>query len=591
MEIEKQAKKLKNIYIQSEISRYIFHIILSILLGILSGIGAILFHYLLENMRLFFHPDNFTKSFNINFYFIFIVPAIGALVVCLLSEFFKDVAEDRGVAGVIKSIIIKNGYIPIKTTIFHFFAPIISIGTGAPLGPEGPAAKMGSGIGSFMSRSFRLNKKDMKMYTAAGAGAAISAIFNAPIAGVFFGIEVILMNDLKNQALSALIISCVVSDILSRSVLGVSHIMNIPAYSHDIISHFPFIILMGIMCGVVSMIYFWIKKETKIIIDEKLKLKNIYLKLVPLSLIFGVIIIKYYDLFGIGYKTIDKVINSGLMIDTVIVLLVLKIIFLALFINAGAYGGTFAPSLSIGVMLGFVFAYFMNFVFNAGLDPVVFSLIGMGGVLAGINSIPLTSILLVFELTNDYKFILPLMLTSIMAYLVTIYYNKGTIYVMELLKSGIDVTKRGEVDLLGRIKVRDLVIREFDTVSYRMPFKDLVNVLLKSSLGYAVVVDDNDCVIGVLSLNDIRQAIISDYLTDVIIAGDITSSVPDVTEEDKVSWALRQMELYELECIPVICSDDRNKIAGIITHRDIAQAYNTLLENWETDQFLINYKV
>ncbi len=232
-------RKLGERYIDSDISWYIYHIFLSTLLGIVAGLSAILFHFLLETTRGFFEPGNFTQFFRADRFFLFVIPVIGALIIALLSRLFRRLSSDPGVTGVIKAILLKNGFIPLSKTIFHFIASIVTIGTGAPLGPEGPAAKLGSGVGSVMSQLLRLNKKDMRMYTAAGAGAAISAIFNAPIAGVFFGIEVVLLSDLKNQALSALIISSVVADIISRSVVHSAHVMVIPAYNPGTVSDLP----------------------------------------------------------------------------------------------------------------------------------------------------------------------------------------------------------------------------------------------------------------------------------------------------------------------------------------------------------------
>jgi chloride channel protein, CIC family len=576
-------------YLKSDISKYLFHIIISILLGVLSGAGAILFHYLLVKMRYFFDPENFTKFLRISKYYIFIIPVIGAFTIALFNRIFKKSSGEAGIISVIKSIILNNGFISLKTTVFHFFAPIISIGTGIPLGPEAPAARAGSGIGSYMSQILQLDQKDMRMYTAAGAAAAISAIFNAPIAGVFFGIEVILLNDLKNQALSALIISSVVADMLSQSILGVHHIISIPEYIPGGAGDLHIYLLMGAICGLASLFYFIFKGSMERLFYERLKIKNKSLALIVVSFMFGIVLIKYYSLFGIGYDTINNIVSGVYPVHTVFILFIFKIIFMALFVTAGAYGGTFAPSLSLGVMLGYSFAIFMNSSFGLTLDPVTFALIGMGGILSGINSIPLTSILLVFEITNDYKFILPLMLASIISYLVTIYYNKGTVYENILHKMEIDVTRKGEIDLLGKIDVRELMIVEYDEINYRTPFRKLVDVLLKSAFGNVIVINDKNRVVGVITMNDVRQVMLSEEMVDLFIAADIMTSVPFVTEDEKVSAALQEIKKYDIECVPVIKKGSKYIIAGILTHQKITSAYYDLLEKWETDQFIINY--
>jgi len=582
-------KEAQTGYLKSDLSRYLYHIFLSTLLGIVSGLSAILFHVFLEGTRKFFGPDGFTRLLHADRYLVFLIPVIGAFLIALASRLFRDLAKDPGVTGVIKSIIIRNGYIPIPKTAFHFVASILTIGTGAPMGPEGPAAKMGSGVGSAMSQFLRLDKKDMRMYTAAGAGAAISAIFNAPIAGVFFGIEVMLLNDLKNQALSALIISSVVADIISRSVVENAHAISIPAYHPGSVKELPFFFAMGILSGIASLVFFGIKKYTKKIMDEKLGVRNEFLKLLPVALVFGVVVTRYYSIFGIGYSTISDVLAGAFDAGTLLTLFALMVVFLALYVNAGAFGGTFAPSLSIGVMLGYAFALLANKLFGSSLDPVTFGLIGMGGVLAGINSIPLTAIMLVFETTGDYKFILPLMLVSIMSYLVTMYYNRGSVYANELLGQGIDVSKRGEVDLLGRVKVGDLMERDYRSVDYRMSFRELTDTLLASNYGSVVVLDRRGDFLGIITLNDIKQALMSADLVDLLIAGDIYKEAGTVCEGDKVSEALHAIEKQNLEMIPVVSSPGGTKITGVLTHQRITQAYNTLLDEWETDQFILEH--
>lgn len=576
-------------YFSSEIASYLYLIVLSTVLGIVAGLGAIVFNYLLDGTRRFFAPDNFTSFLHIDRSFVFIIPVVGAGIIAMMSRLFPKLAKDRSVTAVIKAILLRNGYIPFVKTIFHFLASIITIGTGAPLGPEAPAAKMGSGIASAMSQLLRLGKKDMRMFTAAGAGAAISAIFNAPIAGVFFGIEVALLNDLKNQSLSALIISSVVADIISRSVMVGHHTIAIPAYNPGSVAELPLFFAMGILCGFASLVFFGIRKTAKKIIEEKLAIQNEFVKLLPLSVLFGFVITKYYSLFGIGYHTIGQVVAGHYNLSTLAVLLCLNMIFVALYLNAGGFGGTFAPALVIGIMLGYAFALTMNFLFGLSLDPVNFALIAMGGVLSGINSIPLTAIMLVFETTGDYKFILPLMLVSIISYLVTIYYNKGTVYARELLEEGIDVSKRKEVDLLGKIKVADIMEKDYSVVRYETPFKNLLNVLLASNYGSVIVTNKNNAPLGIISLNDIKSVLLSQDLVDLLIAGDIYSNTEMVSIDAPVSDALLVMEKNNLEILPVMDEKNEGRMVGLLTYQRIIQAYNKLLEEWETDQFMLEH--
>lgn len=583
-------ESITGIYRGSDISRYVGQMLFAIVIGTLAGLGAMFFHYAVEVMRIVFTRSGpFPLTFK-GIDLIVIIPLVGGLIVASATAAFPKTAKEKGVDNVIKAMIIKNGYIPLKTTLFHMVVSILSIGTGAPLGPEGPVAKIGSGIGSFMSQRFHLNRNNMKVFTAAGAGAAISAVFNAPIAGVFFGIEVILLNDLKNEALSFLIISSVVADILARAMLGNETIFTIPEYPMILIAEYPWYLVFALLCGLLSLAYFGTRKFFKHLFDNILVCHNPYLRLLPVSLLFGIVLLKYDALFGMGYNTMNQVLNSQFALSAVISLLLLRIIFLALFLTAGAYGGSYAPSLAIGAMFGFVFATMADLLFGVSLNPVAFALVGMGGMLAGINSTPLTAMMLVFELTRDYRIILPLMLASILSYVVVLYVNKRTVYAQALLKEGIDVSAMGEVDILGRIKVRQLMIPNVETVSYRMPFQELLRNLLHSAYGEVCVVNDEDQLLGVISLKSVRQALITHELVDLLIAGDLVIPIPAVTENDPVSGALANIQKFDIENIPVVSSGvEPCKITGILRHQDILQAYNTLREEWATNRFLTSY--
>lgn len=576
-------------YAQTDIYRYLSHVVMSTILGMIAGLAGVLFHTLLEWMRRGFEFISLIKFDFYDINLIFVIPVIGSIFIAGMTRLYPEIAREKDVLSVIKAILLRDGKIPIQNTIFHFIAPVISIGSGAPLGPEGPAAKMGSGVGSYLSQLLRLNPIDMRMYAAAGAGASIAAVFNAPIAGVFFGIEVILMNDLKNQALSALIISSVVADVISRALLGNHHVFIIPAYSTGPISEYPYYLILGTLCGLVSLLFFWLRRFIRHFYNNTLKLKSAWLRLLPVALVFGIILIEFHQLYGIGYSAINDVLAMKFSLQVVFLLLLLKIVFVCLFLEAGSYGGIFAPSLMIGVLLGCAFACTVNSVFGTSLSPVTFALVGMGGVLAGINSMPLTSVLLVFEVTNDYRFILPLMLVSIIAYLVVVYVNHGTAYSNDLLLEGIDVSKRGEIDLLGKIKVSELKRVDYDTIDYRTPFRILVQRLLDSIHGDICVINDRKRLLGVISLNDIRQAISATELSDLLIAGDLINRVPTVTDSDPVSTAIQKLEEYHLQTIPVVMSSANPTLTGILTHRDILHAYSLLLEKMGTDQYLVNY--
>lgn len=576
--LRKPKKLLPRFRSQTELYRYVTYVFFSTLLGLLAGLGAVLFHYLLDLSRVFFEDGNFAGILGVDARLIVLAPVLGALVTASMTRLFPETARQKGVTSVIKSVLIHNGYIPFRVTLFHLVAPLISIGTGAPLGPEGPAAKIGSGLGSWMCQVLRLSQQEMKMYAAAGAGAAISAVFNAPIAGVFFSIEIILLNDIKNRVLGGFIIAAVVANLLSRAVLGDTSVFNIPPYHFPALWDYPVFLLLGVVCGAMCLLFFLLNNAGRRLINDLLKIMNEFALLLPLSLLFGVVLLWYPELFGVGYGAMNDAINGSYEMGFAASLLALKIVFFALFLRAGAYGGLFAPALYIGVFTGFIFSGVSNTLFGLSIDPVLFSLVAMGGVLAGIHSMPLTAMMLVFELTNDYRLILPLMFVSVIAYLVVIYVNRGSLYTRELREDGINVAVYGESTLLSKIRVRDLKRVDFESVYTTTPFRKILPLLGDSGCNDIFVVDADHSLSGVISIRDIRHVLLSSDMADVLLAMDISSPAPVLTDADTVAEALGRIEEYDIENIPVVASEESRVVTGMITRHDILKAYNRLLE-------------
>jgi len=560
-----------------DLKEYILQIGISLLIGTTAGLGAMVFHTLIEWMRFAINPSRFSRYLEIPSFVMAIVPVIGALMIIGLTRLFPQQASERGVTSVIKSVLLQKIPIPLFTTLFHLLASAVTLGTGAPLGPEGPSAKIGGGLGSYISSLFRLNIRKMTTYTVAGAGAAISAIFNAPIAGVFFGIEVILLNDLKNESLSALVIASVSADMVSKAYLGNVALLQIPKFqvnTHEVL----YFILLAIVCGVVALLFMELSHIIKKFY-KKIREDDTIAILLPLSLLFAVAVMFYTDIYGIGYELINKVLAKEFSVNILVILFVLKIIFIALYFQTGAYGGLFAPSLCIGILVGYLFASMLSF-FGATLDPVAYALIGMGGMLAGLNSIPITAILMVFELTNDYRIILPVMLASVIAHLTVTYYNKGTIYELELLEEGIDVRK-SRINVLESVTVHSIARKDFQTINAKAPLKFAMDKLIEAETGL-IVVDDNGGYTGILSLNEVRQALLSSDVVELLICQDIVLHVNPCSENNSAAEALRRMDEYGIDFLPVAKG---NKVTAIVLYRDIISMYNKIIVQIEEKQY------
>lgn len=586
--IKKVPESLINAFPRTEIFNYIAYVVLSILVGLFAGGGGILFHVLLEQIQSLFEGGGILQTaLRLPPYCIVLAPVLGTAVTSAMTFLAPELSTRRGVTEVIKAVILRHGFIPLREVVFHLAAPIISLGSGVPLGPEGPAAQIGSGAGSLMSQALRLGKRDMTMYTVAGAGAAISSVFNAPLAGVFFGIEVILANDMRNRALSALIIASVVANIITGVILGEGKIIDIPAYSLGELSTYPFFLGLAVFCGLTGLAYFALLDVFGSLFNDKLKISNPFLRILPVALVFGFVLTVFPQLYGVGYGTISDILNLRIPLAAAACLFLLKLVFMSLFLKAGAYGGTFAPSLVLGALAGYVFSEGVNFFFGTSLDTVAFSLVGMGGVLSAINSIPMTAILLVFEMTSGHSLMLHFMLVSVLSYLIVIYYRKGTVYAIDLLKDNIDISMRGKADLLSKVPAGSILRTDIVRVDYKTPIKGLADAITSSNYENAAVIGEGSSFKGMIALKDVLNASDSEDLANPLIAGDLSVSVPAATAETPLNEIIQRMNMNRTDNIPIVSSDGKNTFIGIITHGDIILSYDRMLDTIEKEQSLI----
>jgi len=571
------VKSLRGGLHNSDIAKYLIHVSLSVILGILVGYCSFFFHLLLEKMKFWFEPPyaghNFLRFSNLNV-ILFLTPIAGSFIVSLMTYFAPVISKEKGVISVIKSISLENGFIPIKRSLFHFFAPIFSIGMGIPLGPESPASQFGGGIGSYMSQILKLKNSDMKMFTAAGAGAAVSAVFNAPIAGVFFGIEAVLSNDIKNKSLSALIIASVVADIISRSMMGNTPIFSIPFSEFGSIRQYPLVFLFALITGMMSVAFLMLNKKIASFYKES-GIHNIFIKLMPISILYGAVLLYLPALYGIGYDTINQILNNSISVKIVAFLFLFKFLFVIIFFSSGSYGGVFAPALGLGAMAGFLFASGCNY---AGLNvsPVLFTVLGMSGALAGINSIPLTSILLVFEITHNYHYILPLMIVSTISFLCMLVFNKKTIYALELSNYGIDLGRKNNFKIIENLKISDLEKTSYSTVSYKDSINRIILAIINSENHDVFVVNNDNSLVGVITIDAIKELLNKNDLNSLLIAKDLLIKIPYVYEDDKISNAIEKLKNVECDHIPIVLPGS-GVLTGSIKYKNIINSYNKLI--------------
>ncbi|MBU2491856.1 MAG: chloride channel protein [Bacteroidetes bacterium] len=567
---------------QNKLSRinmpeYTLFSIYSILTGISVGLAVVAFHEAINLISYIFFE---LLAGNFAFWggaIVIILPALGMLVQSLMTTFFPSTAKKRGVSEVIKAVAIRGGFIRFRTTLFHFIAPVINIGSGGTVGPEGPAAQLGGGVASKLGQLIGISDARRRMFTAAGAGAAISAVFNTPLGGIFFALEIVLLNDFQSATFSALILASVSASAVSRIFLGDS-----PAFQFDIpsivsYSDFYLFIALGIAAGILSIAFIRYSSAVNEFFKKKvLKVLPKWLLMVAVGLIVGVAGYFYKDIFGIGYKAINKILAGTISWDIVLILLALKFLLVPMILNSGGFGGVFAPSLFLGACFGFLFATGVNNIWDLNLDTTTFVLVSMGAVLGGVNSIPISAILIIFEMTKDYSFMLPLMLAVVISTTIVQLVVKGSVHVKHLEEQGYTLNQGRQTSILRSYFVKDVMKTDIVLIPEDTPLPVLVGELLESHHNTFYIVNKEKKLTGTISTSELRP-IIAEYeqLRDMLVVNDIARhEVLKVSESDDLDYVLKLFGEKNVDELPVISKTVPGKVIASVWRQDVIALYN-----------------
>jgi len=428
---------LRHWYSKVEIPETASLIVLSLTVGVAGGFAALFFRWLITFFQnLFFVRTAAILSF-LGAYYIVLIPALGGLIVGPLIYFFAREAKGHGVPEVMEAVALKGGRIRPRVSLVKALASSICIGSGGSVGREGPIVQIGSAVGSTIGQALKMSEDRIKNLVACGAAAGISATFNAPIAGVFFALEVIL-GEFSTGSFSAVVLSSVTASIIARAFLGDHPAFDIPKYSLQSPWEIGNYFLLGILCAVTALLFIKILYFFEDVFDA-IKIPE-YIKPVFGGFIIGATGLFFPQIFGVGYETVSLALTGNILITTLALLIFVKILATSITIGSGGSGGVFAPSLFIGAMLGGFFGYVVG-AFYPGWAGVsgAYALAGMGGVFAAAAHAPITAILILFEMTNNYRIILPLMITCVISVTIISLLSKENIYTEKLLRRGVDL--------------------------------------------------------------------------------------------------------------------------------------------------------
>lgn len=498
-----------------------------------------------------------------------------------------------GVAGIIEATALAGGRLPYGKAPWRALAAALSIGSGASVGPEDPSVQIGANLGSALGQKLRFAEDHVRLLVAAGAASGIAAAFNAPIAGVFFALEVIL-GDFTPDAFGLVVLAAVVSSVVAQAALGAQPAFAVPPYELRTPLELPLYLLLGVLAAVVAVAY------TQAV--HTLEYRGAQSRLPrPLQTALGGLMVGlaaglfFPQLFGVGYETIERVLQGEhFPVALLGGLLVFKILLTALSLGMGFVGGVFAPSLFLGAMLGGLYGEVLSRVLPGMVAvPAAYAMVGMAAVLAGTIRAPLTATLILFEMTRDYRIILPLLAAVGVSVLIGERLLPGSIYLLSLRRRGINLVRGRDIDVMQGIAVEEAMSKEFIAFSRHTPLSEARTVLDRGHHHAGIVLDEAGELFGIVSINDIERTLAGAGASSLVngtsgtpvdkdagmstpqTVGEIcTRDVITVFPDEPMGVALRRMAGRDVGRLPVVSRSNPRRVLGVVRRSDIVRAYN-----------------
>lgn len=569
-----QFSKIKNTFFslvdRFRTSDHLFMIIVPIIIGLLGGLGAAGLKYLIHLFQdILWSNDPYTGSW----WLLLLIPAGGAFVVGLIIYFFSSEAKGHGVPEVMEAISLRNGIIRARVVASKAVASALTIASGGSVGREGPIIQIGSAIGSVLGQMFKISRRRMQTLVGCGAAAGIAAAFNTPIAGAMFSVE-ILLADFAMAQFSPIVISSVTATVVSRAFYGDHPAFSVPAYELvHWVELFPYAIL-GLVAGLVAILFVKVLYFFEDAFDS-IKIPDFY-KTTAGGLMLGGIGIFFPQVFGVGYEAIDGALLGTMGMWLLFALIFLKILAASFTLGSGSSGGIFAPSLFMGAMTGGFFGNILNKILpGVTAGPGAYALVAMSAVVAATTHAPITAILIIFEMTGDYKIILPLMIATIISLVVT-KFQKGSIYTLKLMRRGVNIHQGKEINVLKSMKVKDVMRPTIEILSPDTAMKDIIEKFMTSEHNYFYITDKNGKIVERISQVELSP-IAPEYetLKDFVLAKDIaTPHTMVVTDEDDLDFVMREFGKENIGEIPVVSANDHDLKLGTVWRLDVISAYN-----------------
>ncbi len=563
-------------------------IILAVVVGLIAGFAVCIFelviHLMKEGLLSWFSVDE-------SHLILLLYPIVGII---LVSLFVRNIVKDNiteGVTRVLYAISRRNSHITSHNTWTSMVASATTLGFGGSVGPEAPIVLTGAAIGSQVGQFARLNYRQTTLMLCCGAAAALAAIFKAPITGVLFVLE-ILMFDITVGSIIPLLIASITATTISLMMRGFDPVLAVSLGEANgfVLAQIPLFILLGVACGFMA---YYLTVTNEWVGSLFKKITRQWVKWIIGGAILGGLIYLFPPIYGEGYDSItalmmgdpQRLFENSLFfeirsIDWVIIIYLLaimlfKVIAMSTTLAAGGIGGTFAPSLFIGAFTGASMAVICNTLFGMELSIVSFTLVGMSGVMSGVMNAPLTSIFLIAELSGGYGLFIPLMIVSSIAFAVNHYFEPESIYTKPLSKSGELVTHNKDKSALVFLNLKELMETDFTKLRETDTLRDLVCVISSARRNVFPVVDDASRLLGVVTLDDIREDMFKSERYENLIRSYTTQPRERIIAGESIDSVLSKFDKRDLWMLPIV--DEEGHYLGFISKSKILNAYRQQL--------------
>ena len=542
------------------------------LVGIGAGLGAVLFiRGIAAAFDLFFVRGRHVLGF-LGGYYVIVLPAIGGLLVGPLVHFLAPEAKGHGVPEVMTAMETRGGRIRPQVIAVKAVGSAITIGSGGSVGREGPIVQIGAAFGSVLGQRFHLSRRRILALVGSGAAAGIAATFNAPIAGVMFALEV-LVGEYTVQAFSTMVFAAVSASVVSRFFLGDHPAFAVPSYS--LVSSWELPLYLGL--GIVGALAAALFVRFLYFMEDRFDGWRFppYLKPAVGGLALGLVGYFWPQVFGTGFSTIERALNGTLALQLLVVLIFAKILATSLTLGSGASGGVFAPALFIGAVVGGAYGHLVHAAFPAvTATSGAYATVGMAVVFAAAARAPITAIVILFEMTLDYKIMLPLMVATVVATVVAAKMEPESIYTLKLVRRGIKFGAYRQPAAAASPTMGSLMrpVGVLPTVPLDATLADLARLFRNSGYAGVPVVDKNGALAGVVTWGDFERAVPT--ASDTATVADIyTAEVLTAHPDDRLDVVLARPGYLEVGRIPIVDPADPRRLLGLVRRPEILRAY------------------